>query len=635
MDSFNLKTASTYINNLLLARGLLRDGKPIEFAHPSRGEGGKEVTMAQIINLVHDLILKRDRDQEHRESIAQTLRTLRSESTRQTLALEKLQTRNEDLARQLSLAQSQERSARAALRTAESSARTLREEMLRLKTTVQQVRQSCANDIRKRDVQIQRLKGHLTSHQRGNKTGLVGASITITPGNTGMNGVSSSFRDEDSPNLDDPEYSLKQETTEFLTQLSQSLSDENDCLIGLVRSTLFTLRELQGMPEQRHGEEDEMSMIEEETQGNGILQAPPMSYEALASNMDTVLENLKTLLTNPNFVPIEEVESREEEIVRLRAGWEKMETRWRDALTLMDGWRNRMANGGDTINLEELKMGLGLGTGLATVNNEDVSLITVDDDLDSDGLDDLDEAEDMQDPPSEEADDIPEKTSNSDMFKIKLQADQPALRERNRNIRSPRKVAFAPSPMNGTPMNGTPINGTPINGTPLNGTPAKDTDENASEMDLVGSYAKPTPSMNMATPTETTRSARTKSQESWSCAKSQESRIPRTVRYHGIASPKKSKKRLSSPRPHPEERSPKLTVQDKLKVAQAEAEAAAVGEGSQKKEPSGGGDNIMSEHAQQRRVRSSPTKLTRVGGRPRRRKSTLTPAELEGLLSVE
>jgi hypothetical protein len=60
MDTYNLKTASTYINNLLLARGLLRNGKPIEFAHPSRGVVPKEATMAQIINLVHDLILKRD-----------------------------------------------------------------------------------------------------------------------------------------------------------------------------------------------------------------------------------------------------------------------------------------------------------------------------------------------------------------------------------------------------------------------------------------------------------------------------------------------------------------------------------------------------------------------------------------------
>lgn len=60
MDSYNLKTASSYINNLLLARGLLRDGKPIEFAHPSKGAGGKEATMAQIINLMHDLVLRRD-----------------------------------------------------------------------------------------------------------------------------------------------------------------------------------------------------------------------------------------------------------------------------------------------------------------------------------------------------------------------------------------------------------------------------------------------------------------------------------------------------------------------------------------------------------------------------------------------
>lgn len=60
MEPHSLKTASAYINNLLLSRGLLRNGKPIEFAHPSRGEGGKEATMAQIINLIHDLILKRD-----------------------------------------------------------------------------------------------------------------------------------------------------------------------------------------------------------------------------------------------------------------------------------------------------------------------------------------------------------------------------------------------------------------------------------------------------------------------------------------------------------------------------------------------------------------------------------------------
>ena len=60
MDPLNLKTASTYINNLLLTRGLLRNGKPIEFARPHKADGGTDATMAEIINLVHDMILRRD-----------------------------------------------------------------------------------------------------------------------------------------------------------------------------------------------------------------------------------------------------------------------------------------------------------------------------------------------------------------------------------------------------------------------------------------------------------------------------------------------------------------------------------------------------------------------------------------------
>jgi hypothetical protein len=56
----DLSTASRYVNNLLLSRGLLRDGEPIPFAKPSEGDGGPEATMPRIINLVHDLILRRD-----------------------------------------------------------------------------------------------------------------------------------------------------------------------------------------------------------------------------------------------------------------------------------------------------------------------------------------------------------------------------------------------------------------------------------------------------------------------------------------------------------------------------------------------------------------------------------------------
>jgi hypothetical protein len=59
METQNLETASNYINNLLLARGLLKNGKPIDFAQPDN-DGGSDATMAQIINLVNDLVVRRD-----------------------------------------------------------------------------------------------------------------------------------------------------------------------------------------------------------------------------------------------------------------------------------------------------------------------------------------------------------------------------------------------------------------------------------------------------------------------------------------------------------------------------------------------------------------------------------------------
>lgn len=60
MDPQSRQTASAYINNLLLSRGLLRNGTSIPFATPEQAEGGVDATMAQIMNLVHDLILRRD-----------------------------------------------------------------------------------------------------------------------------------------------------------------------------------------------------------------------------------------------------------------------------------------------------------------------------------------------------------------------------------------------------------------------------------------------------------------------------------------------------------------------------------------------------------------------------------------------
>ncbi|KAI9810253.1 MAG: hypothetical protein M1827_006387 [Pycnora praestabilis] len=390
MESQNLQTASQYINNLLLARGLLRNGSPVEFARPSKGEGGSEATMAKIINL---------REAEQRSTLASTVHNLRTTEKRNDVKIDLLQSRNLDLTRQLAIAQGRERASKTNLRTVEASARCLREEMQKLKTMLQQVRTACANDIRKRDVQIQRLKGQIRTQQRGTRQP-INSTMTVMSGSSmgaSSNGqVAHGGREETSEGaaaLESEDYSLKQETTEFLTALSQDLSAENDNLIGLIKSSLTTLRALQGLPlmtsyaEMSPSQQDSHanSTASEETSEANHLLALPTPYETLATDMELVLEHLRKLLTNPSFVPIEEIEAREDEILRLREGWEKMEGRWREAVGMMDGWRKRMVEGGDTVNLSELKMGLGMGLGMDAEMTEDEERSAIEDNLAEDG----------------------------------------------------------------------------------------------------------------------------------------------------------------------------------------------------------------------------------------------------------
>jgi hypothetical protein len=350
MDSESLRTASTYLNNLLLARGLLRNGADIDFVKPSRE------SRAQIINLVHDLVLRSDRDKDRNEHLSFSLRGLRAEDTRKEAEIERLKTKSEEHAREAVQARTTERVAKDEAKKVERSVKGLQDQVARLKTALAQIRTQCANDVKKRDLELARLKAHLQDQRRGNRTGVVAPSMTVSGGERWQ-------RESSSKDVKDPEYSLKQETTAFLTQLSQSLSDENDGLIGLLREALSTVKELLGLPASTQTMTDSaIGSRGSADDGKGVdnnVHALPTSYETLATELDNTLSHLSKILTNPNFVSVDEVEMRDEEIVRLRQGWEHMEKRWRDVLSMMDGWRRRMDTG-ETLRLEDLQQGMGL-----------------------------------------------------------------------------------------------------------------------------------------------------------------------------------------------------------------------------------------------------------------------------------
>ena len=60
IDTDNLRTASLYINNQLLSRGLVRDGDLIDFASAGMDDGDGAATCGRIISVLNDLILRRD-----------------------------------------------------------------------------------------------------------------------------------------------------------------------------------------------------------------------------------------------------------------------------------------------------------------------------------------------------------------------------------------------------------------------------------------------------------------------------------------------------------------------------------------------------------------------------------------------
>lgn len=399
MDSHSLDSASTYLNNLLLARGLLRNGKAIDFACSDSASGGSESTSTKIINLVHDMVLRRDREAEQRENLATNLRVLRAEESRRVLEFERAQSRNTELTRTMSMMEAQERAFKASIRKAEAQVRELKDQMLKMKSTLDQVRAKCISDVRKRDVELEKLKAHLTGLQRG-KRDAAGMKVNTLNPQPAMLGARELRGGQD---VNSADWSLEKETNDFLAALVNETSTENVALRNIVGDTMTELKHLTGLdrdPELRVHEDEEDGIgipgqyRKSRQKDDALQQEALVPCDKLAMEMDAVLEHCRTILKDPSFVSIEEVQIRDDEIIKLREGWEKMASKWKEAVVMMDTWRRRMLDGGDSVNLDELNH-IGLTKSMAVLpngeavigKNEDLSTAMFDDDEEGDPTD--------------------------------------------------------------------------------------------------------------------------------------------------------------------------------------------------------------------------------------------------------
>lgn len=268
------------------------------------------------------------------------MRNLRADNLKMTKDMTRLSERNTEAQRKLDLAESSEASMKTQLKSAEAAVRGLKDEVTRTKALVAQVRATCATDVRRRDRQIDTLKKQLgeAGRARGSRNNSAITTINVT----GDFGAEASAR---ASTVAADDYNLRSETNAFLAKLAQDLSEENEGMLGAMRHMMGQLRQMSG--------------YNSDVNNDGHATRHP-NWDEMSGELDSVLEHMKTILTNPSFVPIEEVMVREEEIDRLKDGWVKMENRWKEAVHLIDSWRKKMAASGKPVNEEELQMSLRL-----------------------------------------------------------------------------------------------------------------------------------------------------------------------------------------------------------------------------------------------------------------------------------
>lgn len=335
---------------------------------------------------------------------------MRADSLRQTDTLQRLQDKLADAERKVALAEADETALRAQLKTAETTIHKLKEEAARTKKSVIETRAACANEVRKRDRQIEGLKKAASEAGRARGERKSAAITTIhVAGEIGGDQAAAS-----APSTMAEDYDLRQETNGFLAQLAKSLSEENETLLSLIRKTNHSLKQMSGWDKT---EEAASAGKNSDNHALNINTNP----EDLATDVESVLDHLRTMLTNPSFVPLEEVVVREEEIFRLRHGWERMEERWREAVHLIDGWRQRMAANGQPVDMEDLKMGLRLSP-VRVQNVEETEHNRI---FDLSTLQEEDEEEEQEEEKAEEDDEEQQEEEIDDRFEQRPESPSP------------------------------------------------------------------------------------------------------------------------------------------------------------------------------------------------------------------
>ncbi|KAK9389644.1 Afadin and alpha-actinin-binding-domain-containing protein [Lipomyces mesembrius] len=318
----DLNSASRRLNSALISKGLLDQSNRLSFHEGSDAR--------KIINFIYDIIRRRDKDSELKENLVNTIHEHKASETRLKKAITQLESKCDNFERQLNIVAVQRDNFSTNVKTLEFQNRNLQDDIARQKTLLQQIRAQDANERRKRDQQILRMKEKAGFEIRRAK------SISSTTGKFNNSSWSSERYMASSQSMrtfsehPDSGSLFREQASNIIPNVIQELTHENARMIALIRETTLTLNVFTG----------EKSVNDEEF--DNVLQYLPSTFPELSIEINNSLEALREILHEPRYVSIEEVHHREQEIERLKKQLDSMTTNWKDAIQTMDEWNQYM-----------------------------------------------------------------------------------------------------------------------------------------------------------------------------------------------------------------------------------------------------------------------------------------------------
>ncbi|KAK9346494.1 hypothetical protein V1522DRAFT_391654 [Lipomyces starkeyi] len=337
----DLNSASRRLNSSLISKGLLDQSNRLSFHEGSDAR--------KIINFIYDIIRRRDKDAELKENLVNTIHEHKASETRLKKVITQLESKCDQFERQLNIFAVQREYAISFLamlldlvaneissnfstnvKTLELQNRNLQDDIARQKSLLQQIRAQDANERRKRDQQILRMKEKAGFEIRRAK------SISTITGKFNNSSWSSERYMASSQSMrtfsehPDSGSLFREQASNIIPNVMQELTHENARLIALIRETSLTLNVFTG----------EKSVNNEEF--DNVLQYLPSTFPELSIEINNSLEALREILHEPKYISIEEVHHREQEIERLKKQLDSMTTNWKDAIQTMDEWNQYM-----------------------------------------------------------------------------------------------------------------------------------------------------------------------------------------------------------------------------------------------------------------------------------------------------